>query len=109
MVTAAVGREEDFPMSRKMCRLLTVVALLVLTATAAAQAAGHSVPRTQTRAVTAAWERIAGWFRSLPGLSVTGSGAGLDLKTATPPNAGDPPPTNGATSDEGSSMDPNGR
>jgi hypothetical protein len=108
MVTAAVGREEDFPMSRKMCRLLTVVALLALTATAAAQAAGGSLPRAQTPAA-AAWERIVGWFHSLPGLSQTGSGAGIGLKSATPPDAGNPPSTNGPSSDEGSQMDPNGR
>jgi hypothetical protein len=95
MAAALVGREEETPMSRKMLRVFAVLVLAILTANGAAHASGRNISGGETPVLAAAWEWIAGWLRSMPGLSM--------MRTAGPEM--DP---NGLKTDEGSSMDPNG-
>lgn len=105
-----MGREEEFPMSSKMCRVLTVVAVVSLSTVGAAQASGRRVASTETSFFAATWEWIAGWFRSVPGgWSVIWSEAGPEMDPNGGPHTGSPVAPNAPTSDEGSSMDPNGR
>jgi hypothetical protein len=92
-------------MSRKMIRVVVALALVTLTATGSAHAAGRSLG-VETSSLSAAWEWIAGWFRAVPEMSalIGQEGSSMDPNGGTGTNAvnpGDP--------DEGSQMDPNGR
>lgn len=89
-----MGPEEEFSMSRKMLRVLAILALVTLTATGAAHASGRA--NEETSGLAATWERIAGWLRSVPGLSGMLGKEGSQM---------DP---DGMTTDEGPAMDPNG-
>jgi hypothetical protein len=97
METAPVGPEEEISMSRKMLRVLAILALVTLTATGAAQASGRTFSNEETSGFATAWDWIAGWFRVLPGMPPVQSNAGPEM---------DP---NGAQTKEGSQMDPDGR
>jgi hypothetical protein len=110
METAPVGPEEEISMSRKMLRVLAILALVTLTATGAAQASGRTFSNEETSGLTATWERIVGWLRSVPGLpGILGKeGSSMD-PNGTTIKAGSQMDPNGLTSDEGSQMDPNGR
>jgi hypothetical protein len=81
-------------MSRKMLRVLAILALATLTVTGAAHASGRSL--SEPAGLSAAWEWLAGWFHEVPGLSVMWGEAGSQM---------DP---NGMSADEGPAMDPNG-
>jgi hypothetical protein len=108
MAAVPVGPEEEFSMSRKMLRALSILALVTLTVTGAAHASGR--PSEETSGLAATWERIAGWLRSVPGLSGMLGKAGSSMDTnGTQLKAGSQMDPNGLTSDEGSQMDPNGR
>ena len=96
-------------MSRKMLRVLAILALVTLTATGAAHASGR--PTEETSGLAATWERIAGWLRSMPGLSgmLGKEGSQMDPNGGPTTKAGSQMDPNGLTSDEGSQMDPDGR
>lgn len=99
-------------MSRKMFRVVVILALVALTSRAAQAMplAGWNVAGGETLGFSAVWEWAAGWFRSVhvPGLSVMWGNAGpeMDPNGGTHPNGGSPITPN---TDEGPSMDPNGR
>src|ERR671919_3048147 len=108
MEVAVAGREEEISMSRKMLRVLTILALASLTVTGAAPASGRSL--SEPAGLSAAWEWLAGWLREVPGLSVMWGeeGSQMDPNGGTPMNAGPEMDPNGMSTDEGPAMDPNG-
>src|SRR4051794_37350139 len=100
-------------MSRKMLRVLAVLALVTLTATGSAHAAGRTLSRGETSVLAAAWQGIMGWFHDLPGLMdpnglKTDEGSSMDPNGGTKTQARGPLDPRGSTTDEGPAMDPNG-
>ena len=95
-------------MSRKMLRVLAILALATLTVTGAAHASGRSL--SEPAGLSAAWEWLAGWLREVPGLSVMWGEAGpeMDPNGGVPTNSGSQMDPNGMSTDEGGIMDPNG-
>ena len=107
MEVAVAGREEEIPMSRKMLRVLTILALATLTVTGAAHASGRSL--SEPAGLSAAWEWLAGWLREVPGLSVMWGEEGSSMDpNGTVTNEGGIMDPNGMSTDEGPAMDPNG-
>jgi hypothetical protein len=97
-------------MSKMPLRIVAILALATLTATGAAQASGRRFAGGEPSAVTAAWESVAGWFHSVLSLVAPSSDEGSSMDpNGRKTQAGSPAGSAGLNSDEGSSMDPDGR
>jgi hypothetical protein len=94
-----------------MLRILAVLVLAILTAHGAAHASGRNISGGETAALANAWEWIAGWLRSVPGLSgmLSKEGSQMDPNGVKTTAGSQMDPNGGIVfPDEGSSMDPNG-
>lgn len=100
-------------MSKKMTRILVALLLLATFTAGAAPAAPWSVAGDEASPLAALWERIVSWFRTPDLITVWTEGCHMDpdgrcIGGATTDEGSQMDPDGATTGDEGSGMDPNG-
>jgi hypothetical protein len=100
-------------MSRKMLRVLAILALALVTFAGSGNAAALRAHAPDNAGLTAIWDSIGAWVRALqiPGLSAIwgGEGSQMDPNGTNPTGNSTTDPGDSTNSDEGSQMDPDGR